>query len=136
MCAGDLPDFALMLRQEIMIQGMALLVAGQLMGEAVVAVTGLPVPGAVVGMVLVLLALLLKKGHLPELRRAGSTMLLLVPLLLVPVSVGIMAQADLLRANWWPLTVALLVSIVAGMVATGLTIRWLRVLDGKRARDV
>ena len=36
-----------------MIQGMALLVAGQLMGEAVVAVTGLPVPGSVVGMVLV-----------------------------------------------------------------------------------
>ena len=35
---------------------MALLVAGQLMGEALVAVTGLPVPGSVVGMVLVLLA--------------------------------------------------------------------------------
>ena len=60
---------------------MALLVAGQLMGEALVAVTGLPVPGSVVGMVLVLLALLMKKGQLPELRRAGSTMLLLVPLL-------------------------------------------------------
>lgn len=119
-----------------MIQGMALLVAGQLMGEAVVAVTGLPVPGSVVGMVLVLLALLARKGHLPELRRAGSTMLLLVPLLLVPVSVGIMEQADLLRANWWPLTVALLVSIVAGMLATGLTIRWLRKLDRKQSHDV
>ena len=106
------------------------------MGEALVAGTGLPVPGSVVGMVLVLLALLAKKGHLPELRRAGSTMLLLVPLLLVPVSVGIMEQADLLQANWWPLTVALLVSIVAGMVATGLTIRWLRRFDGKQAGDV
>ena len=54
-----------------MIQGLALLVAGQLMGEATVAVTGLPVPGSVVGMVLVLLALLMKKGQLPELRRAN-----------------------------------------------------------------
>ncbi|HYR25378.1 MAG TPA: CidA/LrgA family protein [Aquabacterium sp.] len=119
-----------------MIQGMAMLVAGQLMGEALVSVTGLPVPGSVAGMVLVLLALLYKKGHLPELRRAGSTMLLLVPLLLVPVSVGIMEQAEVLKASWWPLTVALLVSIVAGMVATGLTIRWLRGLDGKQGRDV
>ena len=119
-----------------MIQGMALLVGGQLLGEATVAVTGLPVPGSVVGMVWVLLALLAKKGHLPELRRAGSTMLLLVPLLLVPVSVGIMEQADLLRANWWPLTAALLVSIVAGMLATGLTIRWLRRFDGKQGGDV
>ena len=123
------------LRKVALAAGM-MLVAGQLMGEALVAVTGLPVPGSVVGMVLVLLALLAKKGHLPELRRAGSTMLLLVPLLLVPVSVGIMEQADLLQANWWPLTVALLVSIVAGMVATGLTIRWLRRFDGKQAGDV
>ena len=53
---------------------MALLVAGQLMGEALVAVTGLPVPGSVVGMVLVLLALLAKKGHQPDMRRAGTTM--------------------------------------------------------------
>jgi holin-like protein len=118
-----------------MIQGMALLVAGQLVGEAIVVVTGLPLPGAVVGMVLVLLALLLAKGRLPELRRAGSTMLLLVPLLLVPVSVGIMEQADVLQVNWWPLTMALLVSISAGMIATGLTIRWLRRLDGKQHRD-
>lgn len=119
-----------------MIQGMAFLTAGLLLGEATVAVTGLPVPGSVVGMVWVLLALLIKKGRLPELRRAGSTMLLLVPLLLVPVSVGIMEQAEVLRDNWLPLTVASLVSIVAGMVATGFTIRWLRRLDGKRAEDV
>lgn len=119
-----------------MIQGMAMLVAGQLLGEAVVSVTGLPIPGSVAGMVLVLLALLYKKGHLPELRRAGSTMLLLVPLLLVPVSVGIMEQADLLAANWWPLTAALLVSIVAGMVATGWTIRVLQRLDGQAGDDV
>ncbi|MBP7132853.1 MAG: CidA/LrgA family protein [Aquabacterium sp.] len=119
-----------------MIQGLALLVAGQLMGEATVAVTGLPVPGSVVGMVLVLLALLMKKGQLPELRRAGSTMLLLVPLLLVPISVGIMEQTALLRANWLPLTVALLVSVAAGMAATVLTIRWLARSDAKQVRDV
>ena len=41
-----------------MIQGLVLLVAGQLVGEAVVTVTGLPVPSAVVGMVFVLAALL------------------------------------------------------------------------------
>lgn len=118
-----------------MIQGMALLVAGQLMGEAVVTVTGLPVPGSVLGMVLVLIALVWRKGDLPELRRAGSTMLLLVPLLLVPVSVGIMEHTAELSAHWFTLSVALVVSIVAGMAATGLTIRYMRRLDGKQGDD-
>lgn len=117
-----------------MIQGMVLLVAGQLVGEAVVAVTGLPVPAAVVGMVFVLAALLVRKGQMPEVRRAGHTLLMLVPLFLVPVSVGIMEQFDALRADAWPLTAALCVSIVLGMVATGLAVRWFSRFDGPGAR--
>jgi len=112
-----------------MIQGLVLLVAGQLVGEAVVSVTGLPVPSAVVGMVLVLAALLARKGQMPEVRRAGHTLLMLVPLFLVPVSVGIMTQFDALRADAWPLTAALCVSIVLGMGATGLAVRWFRRFD-------
>lgn len=115
-----------------MIQGLALLVAGQMVGEAVAQVAHLPVPGPVVGMGLVLLVLMARKGQLPELRRGGSAMLLLVPLFLVPVSVGIMDQADALRADAVPLLVAMLVSIVLGMAATALTIRWARRFDAPR----
>lgn len=116
-----------------MIQGLVLLVAGQLVGEAVVTVTGLPVPSAVVGMVFVLAALLARKGQMPEVKRAGHTLLMLVPLFLVPVSVGIMAQFDALRADAWPLTAALCVSIVLGMAATGLAVRWFSRFDGAQA---
>lgn len=116
-----------------MIQGLVLLVAGQLVGEAVVTVTGLPVPSAVVGMVLVLAALLARKGQMPEVKRAGHTLLMLVPLFLVPVSVGIMEQFGALRADAWPLTAALCVSIVLGMAATGLAVRWFRRFDGAEA---
>ena len=116
-----------------MIQGLVLLVAGQLVGEAVVTVTGLPVPSAVVGMVFVLAALLARKGQMPEVKRAGHTLLMLVPLFLVPVSVGIMAQFDALRADAWPLTAALCVSIVLGMAATGLAVRWFSRFDGAEA---
>lgn len=116
-----------------MIQGLVLLVAGQLVGEAVVTVTGLPVPSAVVGMVFVLAALLARKGQMPEVRRAGHTLLMLVPLFLVPVSVGIMEQFDALRADAWPLSAALCVSIVLGMAATGLAVRWFRRFDGPDA---
>jgi putative effector of murein hydrolase LrgA (UPF0299 family) len=116
-----------------MIQGLVLLVAGQLVGEVVVTVTGLPVPSAVVGMVVVLVALLARKGQMPEVRRAGHTLLMLVPLFLVPVSVGIMTQFDALRADAWPLTAALCVSIVLGMAATGLAVRGFRRFDGPEA---
>ena len=116
-----------------MIQGLVLLVAGQLVGEAVVTVTSLPVPSAVVGMVLVLAALLARKGQMPEVKRAGHTLLMLVPLFLVPVSVGIMEQFDALRADAWPLSAALCVSIVLGMAATGLAVRWFSRFDGGEA---
>ena len=119
-----------------MIQGLVLLVAGQLVGEAVVTVTGLPVPSAVVGMVFVLAALLARKGQMPEVKRAGHTLLMLVPLFLVPVSVGIMEQFDALRADAWPLTAALCVSIVLGMAATGLAVRWFSRFDGLGAHTV
>ncbi len=118
-----------------MIQGLVLLVAGQLVGEALVTVTGLPVPSAVVGMVLVLMALLARSGRMPEVRRAGHALLMLVPLFLVPVSVGIMDQFDALRADVWPLMAALCVSIVLGMAATGLAVRWFRRFDGPGERD-
>lgn len=118
-----------------MIQGLVMLVAGQLVGEAIAVVTGLPVPGAVIGMAIVLAMLVWRRGQMPELRRAGSTLLLLVPLFLVPVSVGIMEQADALQADAWPLGVALLVSIVLGMVATGVTIRFMRRFDQPERDD-
>lgn len=118
-----------------MIQGLVMLVVGQLVGEAVVAVSGLPVPGAVVGMGLVLLLLVTRRGQMPELRRGGSALLMLVPLFLVPVSVGIMEQADALQADAWPLAASLVISIVLGMAATGLTIRWMRRFDQPERDD-
>lgn len=116
-----------------MIQGLVLLVAGQLVGEAVVAVSGWPVPAAVVGMVFVLLALLARKGRMPELRRAGNALLLLVPLFLVPVSAGVMDQFDALRADAWPLAVALCVSMVLGLAVTGWAMRWFARFDAPAA---
>lgn len=118
-----------------MIQGLVMLVVGQLVGEAIVAVSGLPVPGAVVGMGLVLLLLVTRRGQMPELRRGGSALLMLVPLFLVPVSVGIMEQAAALQADAWPLAASLVISMVLGMAATGLTIRWLRRFDAPERHD-
>jgi putative effector of murein hydrolase LrgA (UPF0299 family) len=38
--------------------------------------------------------------------------------------VGIIAQADLLRAQWLPITVALAGSTVLGLLVTALVMRW------------
>lgn len=115
-----------------MLQGIALLVATQLLGEALAVVTGLPVPGPVLGMGLLLAALVARRGRMPEVRRAAGALLGLVPLLLVPISVGVMDQVQALRADAWPLAAALLLSTAAGMAATALVVRWLRPLDPQR----
>lgn len=109
-----------------------MLVGAQLLGEALVVLTGLPVPGSVVGMAIVLVAMIVRHGRLPALRQAGTSMLMLVPLLLVPVSVGVMEQGAVLKAAWLPLVVALLVSVVLGMAATVWTIRLLRRWDDEQ----
>ena len=114
-----------------MIPGLVLLVGCQLLGEALVVLTGLPVPGSVVGMAIVLVAMILRAGRLPQVRQAGNAMLMLVPLLLVTISVGVMEQWDVLKAAWLPLVVALVVSVVLGMAATVWTIRLMRRWDDR-----
>jgi len=119
------------MRGAAMIPGLVLLVGCQLLGEALVVLTGLPVPGSVVGMAIVLVAMILRAGRLPQVRQAGNAMLMLVPLLLVPISVGVMEQWDVLKAAWLPLVVALVVSVVLGMAATVWTIRLMRRWDDR-----
>ena len=103
-----------------MIAGLALLLCCQLAGEVAVRLFGLPVPGPVLGMLL-LFGLLLVRPHALEVARDTSSALLRhLSLLFLPVSVGLIRHAPRLRAEWLPIAVAILVSTIATFAVTSI----------------
>lgn len=106
-----------------MLPALATLILFQLAGEIIGHGLGLPVPGPVVGFVLLAVALLAS----PRLRGAVSptanTLLGYLSLLFVPAAVGVVQFLPLLRAELLPIVVALLVSTWLGMLVTALVFR-------------
>ena len=107
-----------------MLQALTLILVCQLAGEFLVAVIGLPVPGPVIGMLLLLVGLGLR-GRVPdELDRVTGGLLDHLSLLFVPAGVGAMVHWVSIREQWVALAVALLLSTVLGLAATALTMKF------------
>ncbi|MBU2965213.1 CidA/LrgA family protein [Amphritea sp. 2_MG-2023] len=103
-----------------MLVGFLMLLLFQLAGELIVVVLGMPVPGPVVGMVLLLMCLI-AKGDVPESLRIPSEALLKhLALLFVPAGVGLMTHFSLLKADWLAILLALIVSTGLTIVVTAL----------------
>jgi holin-like protein len=97
----------------------------QFAGELIRAVSGLPVPGPVIGMVLLLIALVTKLP-LPEGIHATSRKLLAyLGLLFVPAGAGIVTRLPLIGAHWLPIVIAVVGSTIITMVITALVMRGL-----------
>jgi holin-like protein len=102
---------------------MAAIVSFEVAGDICQRALGLPIPGPVIGMALLLLALILR-GQLPDgLERTATGLLSYLPMLFVPAGVGIMAHFKLIRAEWPALAAGLVGSSVLAIVATALTMR-------------
>jgi holin-like protein len=97
----------------------------QLAGEVIARLTHIPVPGPVVGMLLLFAALLIRGGIPAELEKVANTLLSHLSLLFVPAGVGIMVHLRLIAAEWLPITVALVASTALTIVVTGLVMQFL-----------
>ncbi|MCB1757109.1 MAG: CidA/LrgA family protein [Gammaproteobacteria bacterium] len=100
------------------LNGLTILLAYQLAGEVITVFLGLPVPGPVLGMVLLFLTLLARKTTPAALDQASSALLSHLTLLFVPAGVGLMVHLDLIAAEWLPVLVALLLSTLISLAAT------------------
>ncbi|GAC1387284.1 MAG: CidA/LrgA family protein [Herpetosiphon sp.] len=108
-----------------MIGAIALLLAFQLIGEVLVRSLGLPLPGPVLGMLLLFLVLLFL-GEVPTaLRNTSASLLRHLSLLFVPAGVGIMAHWAVLRAEWLPILAVVVGSTLLTMAATAWTMHLL-----------
>ncbi len=116
-----------------MIAPLATLLAFQLAGEALAFGFGLPIPGPVIGMTLLLAALALRPTLLDALRPTSTALLQHLSLLFVPAGVGVMAHGQRLADEGVAIVFALLISTVLALAATALTVRALWPRDGEDA---
>lgn len=103
-----------------MIPAITALLVCQLAGEVLARALALPVPGPVVGMVLLFIALLLRRAEAPAALGATADGLLgHLGLLFVPAGVGVVLHLPLLARDWAPLSLAVLAGTLAAIAATG-----------------
>lgn len=103
-----------------MLAGLLILLACQLVGEVVVRLTGAVVPGPVIGMLLFLVVLRVRRpADESGLVRAPEVLLKHLQLLFVPAGVGIIVHLATLEAHALPIAGGLWVSWLLGLVATG-----------------
>lgn len=104
-----------------MIRGLLAILLCQLVGEVIVRTLDLPLPGPVLGMVLMLIALRVRRAS-PDrgsVAAAAAPMLKHLQLLFVPAGVGIVVLLGELRADWLPISVGVWGSWLLGLLVTG-----------------
>lgn len=108
-----------------MLHAIAALLLCQLLGELLVRWTGLPLPGALAGMALLLAALILK-GRVPEpLERAASRLFRHMMLMFIPLVAGVVMHVERVSAEWLPFVVACIAGAAITIAVTALTLQWL-----------
>jgi len=115
-----------------MIGAIAILLIYQLAGETLSFALGLPVPGPVIGMALLLATLALRPALLTTVKATGTTLLSHLSLLFVPAGVGVMVHFARLSDEGVAIVAAVVGSTLLAIVATAGTAAW---LIGRTGRD-
>ncbi|MEM1424975.1 MAG: CidA/LrgA family protein [Cyanobacteria bacterium P01_H01_bin.130] len=108
------------------LSGLTILLTYEIMGEVTVRFFRLPVPGPVVGMVLLLLSLI-AYGRVPRvLDEVTRGLLSQLSLLFVPAGVGVMVHFQRIGDEWVAIAGALVGSTFLSLIVTALTMQWVQ----------
>ena len=101
-----------------MIESLSVLLVCQLVGEVVARATGLPLPGPVIGMVILFVGLVIRGGIPEPLRRTTKSILDHLSLLFVPAGVGVMLYLPLVADEWLPIAAAIVIGTLITIAVT------------------
>ncbi|MGX7420118.1 CidA/LrgA family protein [Carnobacterium gallinarum] len=91
------------------------------LGEVLSKVLALPVPGSVIGMLLLFLALQFKVLKVKDVETVGGFLLGNLSILFLPAGVGIMVYFPVIKDTWWLL-------LIVSFVTTALTVAFVGVV--------
>ncbi len=111
----------------MMIRQLAILFGCLALGELVIALTHIPLPSSILGMLLLTLLLKLKVVKLEWVRSISEFLVSNIGFFFVPPGVAIMLYFDIIKAEFWPIVTASVLSTVLVLAVTG----WVHQLYGK-----
>lgn len=114
------------------LEGMAVLLAFQFLGEFVSRLFHLPLPGPVLGMIGLFVFLLFYRRVPEPLTAASDPLLANLSLLFVPAGVGVVLHLKRIGSEWFPLVTTLFVSTLLGMAVTALLMQWVMKLQHRK----
>lgn len=108
-----------------MLFGLTSLLGCWLAGEALVHLLGIPLPGNVAGMLILLVISLFRREVEERTAQTGRSLLTHMALLFVPAGVGLMEHSALLAREGLAMFAVLALSTAITMGVTALTFKWL-----------
>ncbi len=104
-------------------------------GDVIGKLTGLPLPGGVIGLVIMLGFLIWRGGPDQPLKEMSHFLLRNMTVLFIPASVGLITQLQALKQDALPIGIAVIVSTVLGMAVTAAIMHWLAAHGSHEVRD-
>lgn len=101
-----------------MLKGLIVLFGFQLLGDCLSHWAGLPVPGAILGAVLLLVTLMIRGTVDEHLVMVSDRLLPLLPLFLIPASVGVIAYWPLVKQDGLAILLAIVISLLVAFLVT------------------
>ena len=106
-----------------MLPALALLLISQLVGEVAVQWLHLPLPGPLIGMLLLFATLVIRGGAPDGLRDLAGNLLQNLMLLFIPAVTGVMLHFERVGQEWLPFLAAAVIGTAITMAVTVLTLR-------------
>lgn len=103
----------------MLLRGLTWLVLFQLLGTVLNVLLVPMLPGPIIGLLLLFVALLLRGRASESLQLAASSLLRYLPLLLVPPAVGVMVYTEAILQDFWAIIGVLVISLLISLVFTG-----------------
>lgn len=107
-----------------MLAAIALLLACQLVGEAIHRLTSLPLPGSVIGMMLLIGWLACRRRERPTLTAVTGWLTAHLSIMMLPASVGLIEEGPVIARYGVGLVVATAVSTVLTLAVTATVFAW------------
>ncbi len=116
-------------------KAVVILFLGLAVGNAINKLTGVPLPGGVIGLMLMLALLIWRGGPDQPLKDTSHFLLRNMTVLFIPASVGLITQLQALKQDAVGIGIAIIVSTVLGMAVTALIMHWLAAQGSPEARE-
>lgn len=107
----------------ILIKQVAIFLGLWLLGEAISYYTHLPLSGSIIGMLLLLIGLELKLIKTKDVKDVSNFLLNNMAMFFIPAGVGLMCHYRILKQEWLPISLAIVLSALLVLTVVGLIMK-------------